>query len=206
MEALVVRDLGLVAGLDERLEAGADELGHAAAEDGLLAEEVGLGLLGERRLDHPGARRADPDAVREREVERAAARVLGDRDDRRRPEPLGEQPAHDVPRALRRDHDHVVPGGWRDAPVVDVEAVREEERGVRDRGSARRPPRTRAAAPDRAAGARRPARRARLRRRCRRRGPPLRRPPATELPSRRPTWTSTPESWRLRAWAWPWLP
>ena len=26
------------------------------------------------------------------------------------------------------------------------------------------------------------------------------------LPSRSPTSTSTPESWRLSAWAWPWLP
>ena len=30
--------------------------------------------------------------------------------------------------ALRRDHDHVVALGRRDAAVVDVEAVREEER------------------------------------------------------------------------------
>ena len=81
VQALVVRDLGLVAGLDERLEAGADELGHAAAEDGLLAEEVGLGLLRERRLDHPGARGADRRPVRERELERLAARVLRDGDD-----------------------------------------------------------------------------------------------------------------------------
>src|SRR5262249_41450449 len=29
---------------------------------------------------------------------------------------------------------------------------------------------------------------------------------ADGLPSRRPTTTSTPESWRFSAWAWPWLP
>ena len=56
VEALVVGDLGLVAGLDERLEAGLHELGDAAAEHGLLAEEVGLGLLREGRLDHARTR------------------------------------------------------------------------------------------------------------------------------------------------------
>ena len=73
VEALVVGDLGLVAGRDERLEPGADQLGRAAAEHGLLAEEVGLGLLAERRLEDAGAAGADPDRVGEREVARAAA-------------------------------------------------------------------------------------------------------------------------------------
>src|SRR5947207_15954120 len=50
VQALVVGDLGLVARLDEEVEARLDEGGHAAAEHGLLAEEVALGLLGERRL------------------------------------------------------------------------------------------------------------------------------------------------------------
>ena len=52
-------DLGLVAGLDERLEAGLHERGEAAAQHDLLAEQVGLGLLRERRLDHAGAGAAD---------------------------------------------------------------------------------------------------------------------------------------------------
>ena len=55
VEALEVGDLGLVAGLDERFEAGLDQLGDAAAEHGLLAEQVGLGLLLEGRLDDAGA-------------------------------------------------------------------------------------------------------------------------------------------------------
>src|SRR3954469_7525027 len=59
VQALVIRDLGLVAGLDERLEAEPDQLRDAAAEHGLLAEEVGLRLLGERRVDHADARGAD---------------------------------------------------------------------------------------------------------------------------------------------------
>ena len=206
VQALVVRDLGLVAGVDERLEARADELGDAAAEHGLLAEEVGLGLLGEARLDHAGAGGADPGPVREREVERAAARVLGDGDDRRRAEALLEEAAHDVAGALRRDHDHVVPRGRRDPPVVDVEAVREEERGAG--GEVRRHVLLvharlhliRQEQRDDLRVARRP------RRRCRPRRPASSAAAREELPSRRPTSTSTPESCRFSACAWPWLP
>ena len=56
---LEVRQLRLVAGLDQRLEGRLDQRRHAAAEQRLLAEEVGLGLLLEGRLEHAGAGRAD---------------------------------------------------------------------------------------------------------------------------------------------------
>src|SRR6185437_9211637 len=42
VQALEVGHLGVVAGVDERLEPGLDELGGAAAQNGLLAEQVGL--------------------------------------------------------------------------------------------------------------------------------------------------------------------
>src|SRR3546814_9040801 len=51
--------LGLVASLDEGLEASLHEGGEAAAEHHLLAEEIGLGLLREGRLEHAGAGAAD---------------------------------------------------------------------------------------------------------------------------------------------------
>src|SRR5207342_1879434 len=95
-------DLRLVAGLDERLEAEPYELGHTAAEHGLFAEQVALGLLDEGGLDHGG--------------------------ERRRTVPLGEEPPDDMARPFGRDHDHVMACGRLDPPVVDVEAVREEER------------------------------------------------------------------------------
>ena len=68
VQALVVGDLRLVTGLDQGLEPGPDELGGAAAEDGLLAEEIGFGLLLERRLEDAGAAGADADRVGEREL------------------------------------------------------------------------------------------------------------------------------------------
>ncbi len=67
VEALEVGRLRLVAGLDERLEAGLDERGQAPAEHDLLAEEVGLGLLGERGLEDAGAGRAEGVGVGEGE-------------------------------------------------------------------------------------------------------------------------------------------
>ena len=100
MEALVVRDLGRVAGLDECLESRSDELGGAAAEDGLLAEEVGLGLLLERRLENAGPAGAYPDGVRKSELPGVARRVLLDGDQRRCSVPFGEEPPDDVTRAL----------------------------------------------------------------------------------------------------------
>ena len=71
MHALEVRELGLVAGLDQRLEGALDERRDAAAEDGLLAEEVGLGLLEEGGLQYAAAGGADAFCIGER---RSAAR------------------------------------------------------------------------------------------------------------------------------------
>jgi hypothetical protein len=67
VQALEVRHLGLVAGLDERLEPGLHQRGEAAAQHGLLAEQVGLGLLGEGGLDDAGAGAADGVGVRQRQ-------------------------------------------------------------------------------------------------------------------------------------------
>ena len=62
---LEVGELGLVAGLDERLEGRLDERRHAAAEHRLLAEQVGLGLLREGRLEDAGAGAAERPGVGE---------------------------------------------------------------------------------------------------------------------------------------------
>ena len=115
VEALVVGDLGLVTGLDERLEPGPHELGRPSAENGLLAEEIRLRLLLERRLEDPGAPGADAGRVRERELAGPAARVALDCDQRGCAVALREQAPDDVTRPLRRDHDHVVarPGATR---------------------------------------------------------------------------------------------
>ena len=60
MDALEVGVLGLIAGFNQHLKAAAHQVDDAAAEDGLLTEEVGLGLVVEGRLHHAGTRAADP--------------------------------------------------------------------------------------------------------------------------------------------------
>ena len=128
VQALEVRHLRRVARLDERLEAGLDELRRAAAQDGLLAEEVGLVLVLERRLDHAAARAADALRVRERDVLRVSARVLGDCDQARHPAALEVLAAHEVARPLRRDEPDVDAGRRLDLAVVDREPVAEQQR------------------------------------------------------------------------------
>src|SRR5205085_12467966 len=80
VHALEVGDLRLIARLDERVEAGFDERGHTPAEHGLLAEEIRLGLFGEGRLQHAGARTAEPLGIGERVGESATGCVLVYRD------------------------------------------------------------------------------------------------------------------------------
>src|SRR6478609_3355401 len=127
VEALEVRDLGLVAGLGEDLEAVHDELRGATAEHGLLTEQVGLGLLGERGLDAAGAQAADGLGVRQGQRPGVARLVLlhGDED--------GDAAAVDVlttdqvAGALRGDHEDVDALGRGDVAEADVEAVAEDQ-------------------------------------------------------------------------------
>ena len=123
---------GWYAGPDERVEPGLDQLGDAAAEHGLLAEQVGLGLLGERGLEHACPGGADALGVGEAERERVARGVLLDGDQRGHAAALVELAADEVAGALRRDHDDVHVGGRLDEAVADVQAVREEQRVALD--------------------------------------------------------------------------
>ena len=127
VQALEVRDLRLVPGRDERLEPRLDQRRRAAAQHRLLAEEVGLGLLLERGLEHAGARGTDAGRVRERALPGLPGRVLVHGDERRRPDALLVRPAHQVTGPLRRDHRDVHALGRRDRAEVDVEPVREHQ-------------------------------------------------------------------------------
>ena len=87
VEALEVGRLGLVAGVDERLEAGLHQGGEPAAQHDLLTEEVGLGLLVERGLEHAGPGAADGVGVGQGELAGLAGGVLGDGDEARHAAP-----------------------------------------------------------------------------------------------------------------------
>src|ERR671910_1538256 len=128
VQALEVGDLGLVAGLRERLESGLHQPRHAPAQDGLLAEQVGLGFLGEGGLDAPRTQATDALGVRERERPGVAGGVLLDRDEHRHAAPVGELATHQVTRPLGRDHAHVDAGRRLHVAEPDVEPVSEEQR------------------------------------------------------------------------------
>ncbi len=81
VEDLEVSELGLVACFDESLKACFNQRAGAAAENGLLAEEVGFGLFGEGGLKDPRAGATDALGVTECEGERVAAGVLFDGDE-----------------------------------------------------------------------------------------------------------------------------
>ena len=67
VQHLEVRHLGGVSRLDHDVEAGLDQFLGAAAQHGLLTEQVGLGLFLERGLDDAGAGAADALGVGQRQ-------------------------------------------------------------------------------------------------------------------------------------------
>ena len=76
MDALEVSVLRLIAGLHQHLKAAAHQIHHAAAQDGLLAEEVGLGLIVEGGLHHTGTGAADTGDVGQGDLIGVAGGVL----------------------------------------------------------------------------------------------------------------------------------
>ena len=128
VQALEVGHLRRVAGLDERFESGLHQRARAAAEHGLFAEEIGLGLFLEGGFDHAGAGAADALGPGERDLLRLLAGVLIDGDERRHAFAFGVLAADDVAGAFRRDHDDVHVLRRDDGLEMDREAVAEEER------------------------------------------------------------------------------
>ena len=127
MQALEVGHFGGITGLGQRLEAGLDQLDHATAQHGLLAEQVGLGLFAEVGLDDAGTATADGGGIRQRQVTGSAGLVLVDGDQHGHAAAGGVGAAHRVARGLGRHHHHVQVGTRLHLTVVDVEAVCERQ-------------------------------------------------------------------------------
>jgi len=123
VHALEVGALRLIAGFYERLKARLDEGADAAAEYGLLAEEVGLGLLLEGRLENSGAGAADALEIAEDERVGVAGGVLMDGDKPRHAAAFDEDLADAMSGRLGRGHAHVDARGGNDGLEVDIEAV-----------------------------------------------------------------------------------
>ena len=127
MDALKVGVLRSITSLHQRLEAQLHQLHHAAAEDSLLAEEVGFRLVLEGGLHHAAAGPADASRVSQSQVQSLAGGILLH----------GYQAGHafavDVGRtdgvagSLGSDHAHVHAGGGHDLLEMDVEAMGEHQ-------------------------------------------------------------------------------
>ena len=65
VQALEVRHLGRVAGVDQRFEARGHQRRGAAAEHGLFAEQIGFRLFAEVGFEDAGASAADAACVRQ---------------------------------------------------------------------------------------------------------------------------------------------
>src|SRR5258708_7324879 len=127
VQHLEIRDLGLIARLDQRLEACLDEGADSTAQHGLLAEQVGLRLFLECRLDDAcpaGAQRLRVGQCAMKGVPRG---VLVDGDQGGGAHSLHVGAAHEVTWALGGDHRHVDVLVRLDLREMDREAVREHE-------------------------------------------------------------------------------
>ena len=123
MDALEVGVLGLVTGLHQGLKAAAHQIHNTAAENCLLAEQVGLGLIVHGGLHDAGAGAADTGDVGQGNVIGLAGGILLH----------GNQAGHAlachilgtnrVAGALGRSHEHVHVGGRHDLLIADIEAM-----------------------------------------------------------------------------------
>ena len=76
VDALEVGVLRLVTGLHQHFEAAAHQIHHAAAQHGLLAEQIGLGLVVEGGFHHAGPGAADAGDVGQSDLIGVAGGVL----------------------------------------------------------------------------------------------------------------------------------
>ena len=109
----------------------AHEFAHAAAQHGLLAEQVGFGLFLEVGFNQHRARTADAGGVRQRLVAPVTAGVLMHGVQTRHTAADLVLLAHQCAGTLRRDQDHVDVGTRKDRLEVNVEAVRKQQRRAR---------------------------------------------------------------------------
>ena len=130
MQALEIGHLGGVARLDQGLEAVLDQLGQAAAQHHLLAEQVGFAFLAEAGLDDARTAAADGRGIGQGQFQGIARGVLGHRHQTGDAAALQVFAAHGVAGALGGDHEHVEIGAGLDQLEVDVEAMGEDQGGA----------------------------------------------------------------------------
>ncbi len=130
MQAFEIGHLGGIARLDQGFKAATDQLDQTAAQDDLLAEQIGFAFFLEVGLDDAGAAAADGRRVRQAQVMGIARGILVHRDQAGHAAALEIFAAHGVAGALGGDHQYVQVGARLDQLEMDIEAVGEQERGA----------------------------------------------------------------------------
>ena len=128
VHALEVRRFRLVSRLDQCFVCSLDQRRYAAAQDRLLAEQVGLGLFLEGCVENAGACAANAPRVCEADGMRVSGSVLMHCEQTRHARTLSENLAHAMSGSLGRDHRHIHALRRLDSVVVDVEAMSEHQR------------------------------------------------------------------------------
>src|SRR5690554_2166867 len=127
VQALEVSHFRRVTRFGQHLEASLDQLNRATAQNCLLTEQVGFGLVLEGGFDDTGTTTAHTAGVGQSDVLGIAGSVLEDRDQIGNTAALDELGAYSVTRRLGGNHDHVQILARYDLVVVDGETVGESQ-------------------------------------------------------------------------------
>jgi len=128
VQTFEIGHFGCVTGFHQRFEAGLDQRGRAAAQHGLLAEQVGFAFLAEVGFDDAAAAAANAAGVGQGDVMGVAGRVLIDGDQAGDAAAALIFAAHGVARTLGRDHDDVHILARLDQAEMDVQAMGKGQR------------------------------------------------------------------------------
>ena len=130
MQALEVGHFRRVAGLDQGLVTHLDQLDSTAAQHGLLAKQVGLGLFLEVGLDDAGLAATIGHGIAQGQITGLAALVLVNGDQMGHAAALGVGGAHGMAGGLGRHHPYIEVSAGQDLVVVHIETVGKGQRGA----------------------------------------------------------------------------
>src|SRR6266516_2589142 len=127
MQTFEVSELRGIASANKRFKASSNKRTCSTAEHCLLAKEVGLRFLTESGFEDTGACAANSFRPSQSRSLGVPARVLMNRDQRRRAASPEELPTHHRPQTFGRDHHniHIFPRDER--TVINCKAVREKK-------------------------------------------------------------------------------
>ena len=124
VQALKIRHLRRISGIDQGLKTGPHEFGHSAAQNGLFPKQIGLGLFFERGLQDRRASPADGRRVGHGHRLGIPGRVLRNRDQAGHTPALLKFTPDEMAGTFGGDHENVHRFGRNNFLEVDIKSVR----------------------------------------------------------------------------------